>query len=49
MTRKAIVKNISLLTLVLTILFMVLVVIYQITASHRDLADDLNNSFAKMK
>jgi len=49
MTERAIAKNMSLLTAILTITFMVLVVIYQATCSHRDLAADLTIAFSDYK
>ncbi len=49
MKERAIVKNMSLLTAILTIFFMVLVVIYQTTSSHRDLATDLTIAFSDYK
>jgi hypothetical protein len=49
MIERAIVKNMSLLTAILTIFFMLLVVIYQKTTDHRDLATDLTIAFADYK
>lgn len=42
---RAIVKSISWTAVVLTLIFMALVAVFQISASHRDLAADLNVTF----
>ncbi len=49
MTEKTIEKDASRLIALLTVLFMMLVVIYQTTSSHRDLGTDLNIVFANFK
>lgn len=47
--KKAIIKDISLSAAILTIIFMILVIIYQMTAGNRDLANDLNTVFSSVK
>lgn len=47
--KKALVKDITLLTAILTIFFLILVVIYETTASQRDLAADLSFVFSNYK
>ena len=49
MKERTILKNISLTTAILLVIFMVLVVIYQTTSSHQDLAADLTIAFSALK
>ncbi len=47
--KKAIVKKIRLGAAILIIIFIISVIIYQMTASHRKLTDDLNTVFSNPK
>lgn len=49
MIEKTITKDASRFIAIVTVLFMMLVVIYQTTSSHRDLGTDLNIVFANFK
>jgi hypothetical protein len=48
-SKRAIVKDISLTAAILTLIFMALVAVYQLTAGQHDLADDLAVTFSSYK